>query len=190
MLIKLFLTFAKIGFLGFGGGMAIVALIFDSIQQFGTISQTAFADMVALAQVTPGPVAVNTATFVGYNTAGVPGAAIATLGVAVPAFILTALTCRMMRKFSDSQYVQGGLAGIRPATVGMIATAFIALAKPALLAEEHIGAGLIDVLKGVPFDLVSAIICVVTIVLIGKYKKNPFIVLIIMGCIGAVLGVY
>lgn len=190
MLINLLLTFIKIGFLGFGGGMAIVALIFDSIQQFGTISQTQFADIVALAQVTPGPIAINTATFVGYNTAGLIGAATATLGVAIPAFILTAITARMMKQFSESPLVKGGLAGIRPATVGMIATALVTLAKPAIFAEKHLGAGLIESLQGLPVDPVSIVICIATIVLIGKYKKNPFIVLIFMGCIGAIIGVY
>lgn len=190
MLVKLILVFSKIGFLGFGGGMAIVALIFDSIQEFGTISQTQFADIVAIAQVTPGPVAINTATFVGFKSAGLAGAAAATFGVALPAFIMTAITARMMKQFSESPLVKGGLAGIRPATVGMIATALVTLAKPAIFAEQHLGAGLVEALQGLPVDPVSIVICVVTIVLIGKYKKNPFVVLIFMGCIGAVIGVY
>lgn len=190
MLIRLFLVFCKIGFLGFGGGLAIVALIFDSIQTFGTISQEAFADMVALAQVTPGPVAINTATFVGYDTAGIVGAAVATMGVAVPAFILTAFTCHMMKAFSESYLTKGALSAIRPATVGMIATALITLAKPAFIAETHLGAKYISALGGIPFDLVSVGICLATVVLVGKCRKNPFVVLIIMGCIGGVLGVY
>ena len=189
MLIKLLLVFCKIGLLGFGGGMAIVSLIFDSIQQFGTISQTEFADIVAIAQVTPGPIAINTATYVGYNCAGLLGSLAATAGVAIHAFILTAITAKMMKEFSESPLVKGGLEGIRPATVGMIATAMITLTTPAILAEEHLGARFNDVLQNMPVDLVSCAICLATVVLIGKYKKNPFIVLIVMGCIGAVLGV-
>lgn len=190
MLINLFLTFCKIGFLGFGGGMAIVALIYDSIQQFGVISESAFADIVAIAQVTPGPVAINTATYVGYNTSGIVGSLVATFGVAVPAFILTALTCKMMRAFSENPFVRGGLEGIRPATVGMIASALITIAKPSFFAVDKIGAGIVSELASMPIDIVSVVICIATIVLIGKYKKNSFAVLIFMGCVGAVLGVY
>ena len=190
MLARLFVVFFKIGLLGFGGGIAIVALIFDSIQQFGTISAAQFADIVAIAQVTPGPVAVNTATYVGFEHAGLAGAAAATLGVAVPAFVLVSIVARMMEKYKSSPAVRGALSAVRPATVGMIATAFITLAKPALLGESRIGASLLgSAVTGLPFDAVAAAICIATILLIGRYKKNPFIVLIAMGCIGALLGV-
>ena len=88
ILIRLFLTFAKIGALGFGGGMAILALIYQSMQQFGNIDAAEFAELFAISQATPGPMAVNAATFSGFETAGIAGAAAATLGVLIPSFIL------------------------------------------------------------------------------------------------------
>ena len=80
--IKLFLAFVKIGLLGFGGGLAIIQLIYDSIQQFAAITPSLFAEIVAIAQVTPGPVAINTATYIGFVSGGISGAAVATAGVA------------------------------------------------------------------------------------------------------------
>lgn len=193
MTVKLFLAFAKVGALSFGGGMAIIALIFDSIQSFASITQSQFADIVAIAQVTPGPVAINTATYVGYVSAGLQGSFAATLGAALPAFIMTGITCRMVEKYKESNLIKGALRGIKPATVGMIATAMITLAEPAFVGEKKLAAGIAgigDWLSSMPIDLVSVLICIATVVLIGKYKKNAIVVLLSMGCIGAVLGVY
>ena len=117
---KLFWAFFKIGAVGFGGGMAIVGMIYDTIRGFVSMTPSQYADIVAIAQVTPGPVAVNTATYVGYQTAGMLGSLVATLGVATPAFILVAIIAGMIDRYKQSRIVQGALEGIRPATVGMI----------------------------------------------------------------------
>ena len=95
--LRLFAAFAKVGLLGFGGGLAIVRLIFDSIQPFMDMSREAFANIVAISQITPGPLAVNTATYVGYEAAGIGGAAAATLGVVIPEFIIMSIVCRMLK---------------------------------------------------------------------------------------------
>ena len=95
---KLFWAFFKIGAVGFGGGMAIVGMIYDTIRGFVSMTPSQYADIVAIAQVTPGPVAVNTATYVGYQTAGMLGSLVATLGVATPAFILVAIIAGISAK--------------------------------------------------------------------------------------------
>jgi len=201
MLFNLFLSFLKVGLLGFGGGLAIVRLIYDSIQPFMDMTQETFANIVAISQITPGPLAVNTATYVGFEAAGLPGAAAATFGVVLPAFIIVSLVCRTIQKFRDSKIVNGMLAGVRPATMGLIGAAAMTLVRPSLAGEGRLGtglltklgadagSGLLSVISGSPVDIISVIILIATIVLIAKYKKSPFIVLIIMGCIGAVLGV-
>ena len=201
MILNLFLSFFKVGLLGFGGGLAIVRLIYDSIQPFLDMSQETFANIVAISQITPGPLAVNTATYVGYEAAGIPGALAATFGVVLPAFCIVSLVCRTIQKFRDSKVVNGMLAGIRPATMGLIGAAAATLVKPSLAGAGRLGTGLLTklgadagsglfaVISGSPVDIISVIILVVTILLIAKYKKSPFLVLIIMGCIGAVLGV-
>ena len=197
MYVTLFLTFVKIGLLGFGGGLAIVRLIYDSIQPFMAISQEQFANIVAISQITPGPLGINVATYVGHEYAGIPGAVVATLGVAVPAFVIISIVCRMLKKFQDSKAVKGMLGGIRPAVIGLIGAAVITLAPPAVAGDNRLGAGLAatigggftDILTNSPIDLVAVLMVAATVVLIAKYKKSPFIVLLIMGCIGAVLGV-
>ena len=197
---QLFISFFKVGLLGFGGGLAIVRLIYDSIQPFLDMSQETFANIVAISQITPGPLAVNTATYVGYEAAGVGGSAAATFGVILPAFIIVSLVCRTIQKFRDSKIVNGALSGIRPATMGLIAAAAATLVRPSLAGEGRLGCGLLarlgaesgglfGLISGSPVDIISVIILVATVIMIAKYKKSPFFVLIIMGCLGAVLGV-
>lgn len=198
---RLFLSFFKVGLLGFGGGLAIVRLIYDSIQPFLDMSQETFANIVAISQITPGPLAVNTATYVGYEAAGIGGAAAATFGVILPAFIIVSLVCRAIGKFRGSRIVSGALAGIRPATMGLIGAAAVTLVKPSLAGAGRLGTGLLEklgagagsglfaVISGSPVDVFSVIILIATVVLIARYKKSPFFVLIIMGCAGAILGI-
>lgn len=189
-LIRLFLVFCKIGLLGFGGGLAIISMIFQSIQEFGDITASEFTDIIAIAQITPGPVGLNTATYVGYLSSGVIGATVATIGVAVPSFIIVAIVANMVTKYKSSVLVKGGLKGIRPAVVGMISTAFTVVVVPGVMGEDRIASQFLPaVMTGLPVDLIALVIAVVTIVLIGRFKKNPLLVLIAMGCIGAVLGV-
>lgn len=198
---QLFISFLKVGLLGFGGGLAIVRLIYDSIQPFLEMNQETFANIVAISQITPGPLAVNTATYVGYEAAGIGGAVAATFGVILPAFIIVSLAGRAIQRFRDSKVVNGALSGIRPATMGLIAAAAATLVRPSLAGEGRLGTGLLTKLgasagNGLltaisvsPVDVISVIILVATVIMIAKYKKSPFFVLIIMGCIGAILGV-
>ena len=199
--LRLFLSFAKVGLLGFGGGLAIVRLIYDSVQPFMQMSGEQFANIVAISQITPGPLAVNTATYTGYMAAGVTGAAVATLGVILPAFIILSIVCRMITRFRESRVVNGALTGIRPATMGLIGAAVVTLIVPAVAGEGRLGTGLLtrlgadlssgaaEMLLSCPVDIISLAIVAVTVLLIARYRKSPVIVLLIMGCIGAVLGV-
>ena len=198
---ELFISFFKVGLLGFGGGLAIVRLIYDSIQPFLDMSREMFANIVAISQVTPGPLAVNTATYVGYEAAGVAGSACATFGVILPAFIIVSIVVRMIQKFQSSRAVRGALKAIRPATMGLIGAAIVTLIVPALAGDTRLGTGLIGrlgmdasaglagLITGSPVDIVAVLIVAVTVVLMTRFKKSPFVVLIIMGCIGAFLGV-
>ena len=206
-LLNLFLVFLKIGVLGYGGGLAIVALVYDSIQQFGSITEEEFANWVAITQVTPGPVGINIATFTGYGTAGIIGSIVATLGVAIPAFVIVSLVCKVLFKYMNSWGVQGALTGIRPAAIGLVGTAFITLAKPAVISDSHLGTILLGQLGALEdgggaheildalhvfldtsaVDWIALAIMGATIYLILKKKMNPIIVLMIMGGIGAVL---
>ncbi|MGN0703112.1 MAG: chromate transporter [Lentihominibacter sp.] len=182
----LFGMFFRIGIFGFGGGLAMLPLIFQSVQEFGVMSQQDFSDLVALSQVTPGPIAVNAATFVGYNYAGFPGALSATLGVALPSFVLIMIVCRFIDKFYESRGIQGVFIGIRPVTIGLVAAAVFyvsenVLVKGQVLSQQVFSVGL-DY-----FNIVPLIIFAVSIVLVGVFKLKPVKVMIIMGIAGALL---
>lgn len=189
--LNLFWAFFKIGALGFGGGLAIVTMIYDSIQNFIDITEAQFAEIVAIAQVTPGPVAINTATYVGQVCAGPLGAAIATFGVAVPAFIIISIVARMVDKYRESSIITGALAGIKPATFGMIVMAGITLGRPTFFGDYVLGSAsrLIGTLLPSGIDIASIVICILTIVLIKKCKIGSFKVLMMMAALGAILSI-
>ena len=193
--INLFLSFCKVGLLGFGGGLAIVRLIYDSVQPFMNMSRETFANIVAISQVTPGPLAVNTATYVGFEAAGILGSLCATLGVILPEFIIVSIVARTIQKFRDSKWVNGALQGIRPAVMGLIGAAAVTLVTPSLAGEGRLGAGMLNRLginaesmMGLPVDIIAVIIMAVTALLIAKYKKSPFKILVLMGILGAIIG--
>lgn len=136
--LQLFLVFAKIGIFGFGGGMAMLPMIYQSAEQFQLMGQDEFSNLVAIAQVTPGPIAVNAATYVGYNCAGFLGAAVATLGVAFPSFVFVTIVFHFLSRFRDSQTVEGAFYGVRPVTVGLIASAMIFVGQSAFPSADPI----------------------------------------------------
>jgi Chromate transport protein ChrA len=125
-----------VGIFGFGGGYAILPMIYQEIQTFGIVTPEDFSNLVALSQVTPGPIAINAATYVGYKAAGLGGAAMATFAVSLPSFLLIVLVMAFLRKFNDSITIRNILKGIRPATIGLIASAFVFLAQAAAILPD------------------------------------------------------
>jgi len=125
IVISLFLVFAKIGLIGFGGGYSILTIIQRELTQRGWISLQEFSDIAAISQITPGPIAVNAATYVGYRIGGFWGSVAATVGVSVPSFVLVILVARFILKFRTSKVVESCIKGIRPVTVAFIASAAI-----------------------------------------------------------------
>ncbi len=193
---NLFLMFARIGLFGFGGGYAMLPLIFQSVQTFGLMSGAEFADLVALSQITPGPIAVNAATYVGFKSAGFLGAAIATLGVALPSFVLILLVVKFLQKFKESSIIEGVFFGIRPATVGLIGAAAIFLGEAALLAPSVMGSKLLSAKTlsllvsspGEVFQPVPCLIFLAALALIGKWEISPIKITLAAGVVGALLG--
>ncbi len=124
MLIDLFFTFFKIGAFTFGGGYAMLPIIQrEIVENKGLISEEEFMDAIALAQASPGPVAVNTSVYVGYRIMGFKGAVSATLGAVLPSFIIILLIAAYFIKFRDNQIVERVFLGIRPAIVALILAA-------------------------------------------------------------------
>lgn len=129
ILLELFLIFLKIGAFTFGGGYSMIAMIQYEAEQHGWLSQPELVDFVALSESTPGPLAVNMATFVGMKTGGLLGAVIATLGVVLPSFVIILIIAKCYQRFKTSKAVDSVMSGLKPAVVGMIGAALLSVGR-------------------------------------------------------------
>ena len=130
MLLQLFTTFFKIGLFSFGGGFAMIPIIQrEVIEKRKWIHEKDFVDMLVLAQSTPGPIAVNTAVFVGYKTLGVVGAIATTLGTVLPSFIVILLLALFFAEVRENRYVDAAFRAMRPAVVALIVAPLMGLVK-------------------------------------------------------------
>ncbi len=121
ILFKLFFVFFKIGLFTFGGGYAMIPLITDDILRYGWVANSnVLTDFIGISESTPGPFAINIATFIGFEQAGILGAIAATLGVALPSLIVILIIAKAFKKFQTNKYVIGFLEGVRPTIVGII----------------------------------------------------------------------
>ncbi|MBR1878538.1 MAG: chromate transporter [Paludibacteraceae bacterium] len=134
--LQLFLSFFKIGLFGFGGGLAILSLIQMEVEQYGWMTQQEFVDIVAVSQVTPGPIGINCATYVGYTATGsVWGSLLTTFAIILPSLIIMLSICRayfwLSNRFHDNPYFSQTLRMLRFTVIGLIASAALMLIKPA-----------------------------------------------------------
>ena len=120
ILLELFLSFLKIGCFSFGGGYGAVPLIRETVLSHGWLTDDAISYMIAVSESTPGPIMVNMATYVGSSQAGIPGAAVATVGVVLPSFVIILLISVLMKAFLKNGHVQAVLSGMKPCIVGII----------------------------------------------------------------------
>lgn len=139
--LDLFITFFKIGLFGFGGGAAMLSLIqFELVERHAWITSTEFTNMVAVSQVTPGPIGINCATYAGYLASGNTwGALVATTALVLPSFIIMMLLARVMTRFGDNPWVTNIMLVLRPVVVGLIAAAALLLIN-----EETFGPNYLD----------------------------------------------
>ena len=128
--VQLFISFFKIGLFGFGGGYAILSLIQHETEVHQWMTSTEFTDMVALSQMTPGPIGINAATYVGYIKGGLLGSCIATTAIVMPSFIIMLVLCRLYMRLKDNATVEAMFSGLRPAVIGLIAAAALLLMTP------------------------------------------------------------
>ena len=134
--LKLFFEFFKVGLFAVGGGMATFPFLSELGPRTGWFTQSQLADMVAVSESTPGPIGVNMASYVGFATAGVLGAVVATLGLITPSVIIILLVARVLAAFRESRLVQNIFYGLRPASAGLIAAAGLSVAALSLLDRE------------------------------------------------------
>ncbi len=173
ILAQLFLTFFKIGIFTFGGGYAMLALIQQEITSRGWMTAQEFVDVVGIAEMTPGPIAVNAATFVGYRLVGMQGALVATSAVVLPSLISVLAVSKFWDKYQNSRGVQWGFAGIRPVVVGLVGAAAIMVTTATLHGLAHGGLRLTTIIiasgvfYGVAFRKWSPIKALIICALLG-----------------------
>ncbi|MCI6854375.1 MAG: chromate transporter [Firmicutes bacterium] len=167
--LKVALSFLKIGAFSFGGGYAVLSFIQrEVVEANGWITPEQFVDIVAIAEMTPGPIAVNSATFVGYNMFGVWGGIMCTLcTIAIPV-ILSLIVSFYFSKFKENRQLQNALKGIRPAVIGLIAASCLSIAEISIT------------------SVYSLLFFGIALLLVWKFKVNPIITLIICGALGGV----
>ena len=167
-LLELFASFFTIGLFSFGGGYAILSFLQQEVERHGWMTTERFADLIAISQSTPGPIAINMATFVGYQVGSVPGALVATVAVSLPGMILMILLALFFFHFYEQPGTQAMFRGLRPAVVGLVAAAAWQIGSVAMVNWAAWG------------------ITLVCIALIAKWKVHP-IPLVIGSAIAGIL---
>ena len=147
--LKLFLTFFEIGIFTFGGGYAMISLIRDKALALGWLTEEELLNMIAVSESTPGPIAVNMATFVGSTQGGVIGSFVATIGVVLPSFIIILLICSVIRNFLKYKGVQAFLRGVRPCVIALILATAITMALGTLLKFTTLTGGISPDVRGI-----------------------------------------
>ena len=131
--LRLFWEFFKTGLFSVGGGMATLPFLYNISDKTGWFTHAQLADMVAVSESTPGPIGVNMATYVGFTTAGIPGALVATVGLVTPSVIIILLISKALEKFRDNKYVDAAFYALRPCSLALIAAAGFLVVKISLL---------------------------------------------------------
>lgn len=175
--LQLFLAFLQIGAFSFGGGYAAMPLIqAQVVTNHAWITTSDFTDLVTIAEMTPGPIAVNAATFVGNQVAGIPGALAATLGVVLPSCLFVTALAWLYQKYRSLTLMQGILQSLRPAVVAMIFGAGLTILLPTLFAS-----GTVSFLAG-NFQIRAALLFIAALICLRVWKLNPILVMVGCGC--------
>src|SRR6056297_317839 len=170
ILADLFLSFFKIGSFSFGGGYCMLPLIQNEIiTKNSWITAETFIDIIATSQMTPGPIAVNSATFVGYELAGVLGSAVNTFGVILVPAVIVMILSKYVDKFKNSKILEDIFTGLRPALVGLILASAFSVGKTAIFNIQTLG------------------IALVIFLIINKFKTHPILAIAFSGVLGAVI---
>ncbi|MHB1152595.1 MAG: chromate transporter [Eubacteriales bacterium] len=178
----MFWAFFQVGLFSIGGGYAAIPLIYDQVvNTYAWLNMNEFSDIITISQMTPGPIAINCATFVGIRIIGIGGAITATLGCVLPSCAIVLILAILYKKYRYLKYVQGILDGLRPAVVGMIASAGLAIILVALWRENTISFDLHII------DYVAVILIAVCVLFLRKTKINPTFIMLGAGVLGGLI---
>lgn len=182
--LELFLVFFKIGLFTFGGGYAMLPLIREEAIARGWAEMETLVNFVAISESTPGPFAVNIATFIGAENGGFLGSICATAGVVLPSYIVILIVAKCYEKFNQSRFVKGVMGGLRPAAIGLIAAAVISVGQTVFFPENIA----LSVMAS-PAFITSACIFVAMFFTVMKFKKlSPIWLVVISAVLGVIVG--
>ena len=183
--LELFLTFLQVGAVSFGGGYAMISLIREKVLLHGWLTEGELLNMIAVSESTPGPIAVNMATFVGSAQGGILGSFLATLGVVLPSFIIILLIAAMIRNFLKYKGVQAFLGGIRPCVVGLILATAVTLFLSTVVGMTSVNSEI-----SVDFRGLAILGILITVSLISakvfKKKSSPILMILISAGLGMI----
>ncbi|MCI9415243.1 MAG: chromate transporter [Clostridiales bacterium] len=180
--LQLLWSFFQIGLFSIGGGYAAMPLIQQQVVELNPwLTMGEFTDVVTISQMTPGPIAINAATFVGIRVAGFPGSLVATLGCVLPSCIVVLLLACLYTRYRKLTLLQGALSGLRPAVVALIASAGLSILFLAFFGRDALPAGI----DGVDFLAVG--LFVLALIVLRAWKVNPIWVMVGTGAAGVVL---
>ena len=182
LLAELFFSFFEIGLFSVGGGYAAIPLIqSQTVETHRWLTESQFMDLAAIAEMTPGPIAVNGATFVGLKVAGLPGAVAATFGCVLPSLIIVSLLAYLYRRFRELPVLQGVLASLRAAVAALIAAAGLNMLLQVIFGGR-------DFIAAANIRWAGAAICAAAFIAMRKLKPNPILVMALCGAGGLALG--
>ena len=178
----LFFEFFKIGLFTLGGGLAAIPFLYDLAERYDWFTAYELTYMIAISESSPGPIAINMATFAGFHTAGLLGGAVATLGSVTPGLVIVLLVCRALEEFRGNRYVQAGFKGVRPAVTALVTVALLTVARISLLRWDGLTQP-IDWAALVDFRAVAIFGAALFAML--KFKRHPILYI----AAGAIIGI-
>ena len=171
--LQLFIEFFKVGLFSIGGGLATLPFLYNISDRLRWYSHMDLANMIAISESTPGPVGVNTATYVGNTVAGILGSVVATAALIVPSIIIIIIISKFLNKFKDSKHVKNVFYGLRPASVGLIAAAGYSVITMALLnMEQYNKTGIISDIFNIKAIIFATILLIITNLKKTKNQKK------------------
>lgn len=187
ILLRLFWEFFKTGLFAVGGGMATLPFLYSMAETTGWFTAANLADMIAVSESTPGPIGINMATYVGFHTAGIPGAVIASLGLVTPSVIIILLIARVLRQFRQNKLVDAAFYGLRPCSVGLIAAAGLLVVKVAMFHFDlYRESGVFGDLFNWKALILAAVLLVLTRLVKPVKKLHPIVFILGSAVIGIV----
>lgn len=186
ILLRLFWEFFKAGLFAIGGGMATLPFLYDISDKTGWYTHAQLADMIAVSESTPGPIGVNMATYVGFTTAGVPGALCATIGIVTPAIIIILVIYKVLEQFRQNKYVDAAFYALRPCSVALIASAGFLVLKITLFNLDTFAAG--DAIISL-FNWKAIVLAAVILALTRYVKKTKDLHPIVFIALSALVGI-